>query len=381
MANPGPNRPFGTFNLYANDRLNRNPPAAQPEQPPTFGLNPFGQVNRANRAAGANPPFVFNPEPRRPGWNLRIDGQWGLNMNLQNRPNRAAVYEADQEYARFQARAFGLPQAPPQDVVAPPQVNGGIPPPPPPPAAPAAPAAPEGGQQPEQNQAADPPVILLGRNGNAGTGHQQDVPPLIAIHNLGRELLGHALTVLAGAAGFISAVVLTVVRVARPLGHFAAQWAVFLIFAALATWASIPTVLRFLVAVHRMIVVLLATLLELLSWALNLSIKWPQGTVVGYTLRPEYLSRAVTGMPFLEPGVCPVGDAIRGPPYGATALSWADLTKFTLPYPLSLSPIRAVWTIVWSLLIAVVSVTLCAMGAALVADLETPPNEDGDEEQ
>ncbi|KAI7774679.1 hypothetical protein LA080_007986 [Diaporthe eres] len=340
MANPGRNRPFGAFNPFANDRLNQNPQVPrQPEQGPTYGPNPFNRADRANRPnrpARINPPFVFNQQPREPRWDLRRDGQW--NINAQQRPNRATAYDADQEYVRFQARALGLPQAPPQEPdVAPPPVNGAPPPPPPaqpaqparparparpvplapqprrgpgvvpsppappPPPPPAAPA-PEGGEQPNQNQRVDPPVILLGRNGNAGTGRELAVPPLIAIYNLGQDLLGHVRAVAAAVEGFINAVMLAVMEMAGPLVHFATRWAIFLFFAALAFWTSIPTILRVLVAVHRAFAMFLVALLEVLAWAFNVSIKWPRAAVVGYTLRPEYMSRAVTGMAFLEPG-------------------------------------------------------------------------------
>lgn len=222
-------------------------------------------------------------------------------------------------------------------------------------------------------------MIRLGRNGTAGTGRELNVPPLIAIYNVGRDLLGYVRTVVAAIAGFIDAVVVGVMEVGGPLVHFATMWAVFLFFAAVAVWASIPTVLRVLVAVHKTFAVLLAALLELLAWALDVRIKWPRSALVSYTLRPEYTSRAVTGMAFLEPGVCPVGDGIRGPPYGATALSSADFTMFTLPFPLSLPAVRTVGTIVWSLLVAVVSTALWALGAALAIDLDiTNSEEEGD---
>lgn len=398
MANQGRNRPFGAFNPFANDRLNRNPPIQpQPEQAPTYGPNPFNRANRPTRPAGINPPFVFNQEPREPRWDLRRDGQWGLNINPQ-RPNRVTAYNADQEYVRFQAHALGLPQAPPQGPgVAPPPVNDAVPPPPPQPAQPAQPVpqgpglapppappaqpAPEGDAQPGQNQG-PPPVIPLGRHGNAGTGRELSVPPLIAIHNLGRDLLGYMRTVVAAIAGSIGAVTVAVIEVGGPLLHFATRWAIFLFFAAFAIWASIPTVLRVLVAVHKTVAVLLAALLELLAWALDVRIKWPRSALVSYTLRPEYTSRAVTGMAFLEPGVCPVGGSIRGPPYGATALSSADITMFTLPFPLSLPQVSTVCTILWSLLVAVVSTAIWALGAALAIDLHIFPAEDeGDRDE
>lgn len=221
-------------------------------------------------------------------------------------------------------------------------------------------------------------MILLGRNGNAGTGRELTVPPLIAIYNLGQDLHGHVHTVVAAVEGFVNAVLAAVVDLAGPLVHFATRWAVFLFFAAFALWASIPTILRVLVAVHRAFAMFLVALLEALAWAFNVSIKWPRANVVGYTLRPEYMSRAVTGMAFLEPVVCPVGDGIRGPPYGATALFSAD-TMFTWPFPLSLPPIRTVWTIFWSLywslLIAIVSAVLWVLGAALAMDLRLFPSE------
>lgn len=222
-------------------------------------------------------------------------------------------------------------------------------------------------------------MIPLGRNGNAGTGRDLDVPPLIAIRNLGRELLGYLHTVAAAVEGSVDAVLVAVVEVAGPLGHFASQWAAFLFFAGVAVWASLPTVARGLVAVHRTVVVWLVTLLEVLAWAFGVDIKWPRSVIVGYTLRPEYISRAVTGMAFLEPGVCPVGYGIRGPPYGATALSDVDINMFnTLPYPLSLPPIRMAWTISWGLLVALVCTVISAAAAALAIDLEIFPSEDDD---
>lgn len=216
-------------------------------------------------------------------------------------------------------------------------------------------------------------MILLGRNGNAGTGRELNVPPLIAIYNLGRDLLGHVRAAVAAVTGFTNAVVLAVMEVAGPLAHFAAQWALFLFLAAIAFWTCIPTILRVLVAVHRAFAAFLVALLEVFAWAFNVSIKWPRATLVSYTLRPEYMSRAVTGMAFLEPGVCPVGDGIRGPPYGATALSSADINMSTLPFPLSLPTIRTVWTILWGLLTALVSAVIWALGAALAIDLGTAP--------
>lgn len=200
------------------------------------------------------------------------------------------------------------------------------------------------------------------------------MPPLIAIYNLGQDLLGHVRAVAAAVEGFVNAVLLTATEMAGPLVHFATRWAIFLFFAALACWASIPTILRVLVAVHKAFATFLVALLEVLAWAFNVSIKWPRAAVVGYTLRPEYMSRAVTGMALLEPGLCPVGDGIRGPPYGATALFSED-TMFTLPFPLSLPPIRTVWTILWSLLIALFSAALWALGAALAIDLQLFPSE------
>lgn len=221
----------------------------------------------------------------------------------------------------------------------------------------------------------NPPVIPLGRRGNAGTGRDLDVPPLIAIRNLGRELLGYMHTVAAAIEGSVDAVLVAVVEVAGPLGHFASQWVAFLFF----VWASLPTVARGLVAVHRTVVVWLVTLLEVLAWAFGVNIKWPRSAIVGYTLRPEYISRAVTGMAFLEPGVHPVGHGIRGPPYGATALSDVDINMFnTLPYPLSLPPIRMAWTISWGLLVALVCTVISAAAAALAIDLEIFPSEDDD---
>ena len=390
MANPGQDRPFGAFNPFANDRLNGNPAILpQPERAPTYGRNPF---NRANRPAGANPPFVFNPETREPPrWNVRRDGQWGLNVNPPRRPNRAAAYEADQEYVRFQARAFGLPQEPPQElrVAPPPPGNGAAPPPLPPPAPapapapapPQAPPAPDGGEQRDQNQAADPPGILLGRRGNAGTGRELEVAPMVALQDLGRDLLRYLCAAAVVVVGFISTALLAVYEVARPLAHFAARWAIFLILVAVTTWASMPTVLRVLLTVHRAVTVVLSTLVEVLIWAFNLNIRWSRpGSLVGYTLRPEHTSRAVTGMAFLEPGVCPAGGGIQGPPYGATVLFSADLAHFTLLYPFSLPPIRFVWTVLWSLLIALVSAVLWAAGAALAIDLEVFPSEDDDYE-
>lgn len=344
MATPGRNRPFGAFNPFAD-----NAP------------NPF---NRANRPTGTNP---------------------------QRRPHRATPHEADQEYARFQARAFGLPQAQPQEPAAPQPANGVIPPVPPaqpPQPGPAAPPAPRGPgavpppgngapqAPPAPAQAANPPVILLGRNGNAGTGRELDVPPLIAIRNLGQELLGYVRTVAVAVEGSVSAVLVAVIGVAGPLLHFATQWAAFLFFAGVAVWASLPTVARALVAVHRTVVVWLATLLEVLAWALGVSIKWPRSALVSYTLRPEYISRAVTGMDFLEPGVCPAGGGIRGPPYGATALSDADMNMFAMPFPLSLPPIRMAWTVSWGLLVALVCTVIWAAAAALAIDLEIFPSED-----
>lgn len=81
----------------------------------------------------------------------------------------------------------------------------------------------------------------------------------------------------------------------------------------------------------RCVAVLLASLLEALDWAFGLNIQWPRGSLISYMLRPEYTSRAVTGMAYtLEPGVCPIGDGIRGPPYGSSALSSTD---FMLPFP------------------------------------------------
>lgn len=391
MANPVLDRLFGAFNPLANDRPNGNPAIPpQPQQPPTFGPNPF---NRPNRPAGANPPFVFNPQPREPPrWNLRRDGQWGLNVNPARQPNRVAAYDADEEYVRFQARAFGVPQEPPQEPpqgpgVAPQPVNGAAPPPPPPAPAPAppppqAPPAQEGGAQPVQNQAAGPPVILLGRRGNAGTGREVEVAPMVALQNLGRDLLSYLSAAAVAVVGFISTALLAVYEVARPLTHFAARWAIFFILAAVTTWASMPTVLRVLLTVHRAVAVLLSTLVEVLIWAFNLNVRWPRaGSLVGYTLRPEYASRAVTGMAFLETGVCPIGGGIQGPPYGATALSSADLTPFSLPYPFSLPPIRFVWTVLWSLLIALVSAVSWAAGAALAIDLQVFPSEADDNEQ
>ncbi|KAG6360642.1 hypothetical protein INS49_011707 [Diaporthe citri] len=301
MANPGQNRPFGNFNPFANDRLNNNPPIPpQPEQAPTYGPNPFNRANRANRAnrpAGINPPFVFNQQPREPRWNLRRDGQWGLNINVQRRPNRATAYEADQDQhsQRHRHNQYHRHHRCREDLASsPPTGNGAVPPPP------AAPA-PAGREQPGQNQGAERPVILLGRNGNAGTARELNVPPLIAIYNLGGDLLGYVRSVVAAVAGFINAVVLAVVEVAGPLVQLATRWAIFLFLAALAVWTSLPTVLRAL-AVHRAFAVFLVALLEVLAWAFDVSIKWPRAALVSYTLRPEYMSRAVTGMAFLEPG-------------------------------------------------------------------------------
>lgn len=219
-------------------------------------------------------------------------------------------------------------------------------------------------------------MILLGRRGNAGTGRELNVPPLVAIHNLGRELRGSVRAVAAAVEGFVNAALLAVVEVSGPLVHFATRWGIFLSLAALAFWASIPTILRVLVAVHSAVAEFLVALLEVLAWVFGVSIKWPRAALVSYTLRPEVTSRAVTGMAFLEPGVCPVGGGIRGPPYGATALSSADM--FALPFPLSLPPIRTVWTILWSLLIALVSAVLWALGAAFAIDMEIYPSEDDD---
>jgi len=379
MAYLGRDGRFDPFNPLNNQR-HRNPPTrAEPEQPPTLGPNPFARINRANRLAGTNPPFVFNPRPQRPRWNFGADGQWGLNMNTQRRPIRAAAYDADQGYARFQARAFGLPQARPApapvappvpDVpgVAPPPVDGAAPLVPPP--------APEGGAQPDQTQAADPPVILLGPSGNAGTGRELDVPPAIILYNLGRDLLGYVRAMGTAVAGFISSIWLAVTEVAGPLLHFVTQWAIFLISVAFTVWASIPIVVRTLVAAHRYVAMLLASLLEALGWAFGLNIQWPRGNAVSYTLRPEYTSRAVTDMAYmLEPGVCPIGDGIRGPPYGASALSSTD---FMLPYPFSLPPIRIVWTTLWTLLMAPVAAVVWALAAALAIDLQIWPDEDDD---
>ncbi|KAK7722117.1 hypothetical protein SLS63_009259 [Diaporthe eres] len=132
------------------------------------------------------------------------------------------------------------------------------------------------GPGPNQNQRAEPPVILLGRNGNAGTGRELTVPPLIAIYNLGQDLLGHVRAVAAAVEGFVNAVLLTATEMAAPLVHFATRWAIFLFFAALACWASIPTILRVLVAVHKAFATFLVALLEVLAWAFNHSGPWEQ---------------------------------------------------------------------------------------------------------
>lgn len=223
-------------------------------------------------------------------------------------------------------------------------------------------------------------MIRLGRRGNAGTGREVSVPPLIAIYNLGRYLLGYVRAAVEAVEGVIHSIMLTVIEVAGPLVNFAAQWAIFFFFAAIAVWASMPTVLRVLIAVHKTIAALLVALLEVLAWVFGVSISWPKQALLGYTLRPEYTSRAVTGMAFLGEGVCPVEGGLQGPPYGATALSSADIT-FTLPFPLSLPPVRTVWTIFWSLLIALVSAALWALGAALAIDLEIFPSEEDEGDQ
>lgn len=216
-------------------------------------------------------------------------------------------------------------------------------------------------------------MILLGRNGNAGTGRELNVPPAILLYNFGQIMLGFVRVVGTAVVGFIYATSLAVTEVTGPLLHFATQWAVFLICVAFAVWASIPTVVRTLVAAHKCVVLLLASLLEALGWAFGLNIQWPRGSLVSYTLRPEYAIRAVTGLGYtLEPGVCPVGD---GPPYGGSALSSTD---FMLPYPFSMPPIRTVWTILWTLLMAPVVALVWALAAALAIDLQVSPSEDDD---
>ncbi|KAG8160122.1 hypothetical protein KVR01_009658 [Diaporthe batatas] len=274
-------------------------------------------------------------------------------MDNQPRLIRGVAYNADLEYARFQARTMGLPPRP--------ERRPGVVPSPAPPV---------------EDEAAAPPVISLGRNGTAGTGREINVPPAIRLYHLGRDLLGHVLTVLGAVAGFISAIWQAMSDVAGPLLHFATQWAIFLIFVAFAAWATIPAVLRTLVAAHRYVAVFFTSILEALGWAFGLDIQWPLGTLISYTLRPEYTSRAVTGMAYaLEPGVCPVGDTIRGPPYGAAALSSTD---FMLPYPFSLPPIRIVWNILWALLVAPICALVWSLAAALAFDLQVSSSEDDD---
>lgn len=369
-----------SFNPLNNPRRNPNPQVpAEPERPPTFGPNPFGRANRANRAnraRGTNPPFTFAPEPRQSSWRFRGDGRWELNMNDQPRPIRGVAYNADLEYARFQARALGLPPPAERGPAAVPPSAGGAPPPPPPPPPPPAPGA---GAPPVEDEAAGPPVVPLGRTGNAGTGRELNVPPAIRLYHLGRDLLGHVRAVINAVAGFICAIWHAINDVAGPLLHFAMQWAIFLICVAFAAWATIPAVLRTLVAAHRYVAMFFTSILEVLDWAFGLDIQWPRGSLVSYTLRPEYTSRAVTGMAYaLQPGVCPVGDSIRGPPYGASALSSTD---FTLPYPFSLPPIRIVWAILWTLLVAPVCALVCTLAAALAIDLQVWPSEDDDRDQ
>lgn len=271
-------------------------------------------------------------------------------MNNQARPIRGVAYNADLEYARFQARALGLPPTPVRRPgVAPPPAGGA------------------------------PPVVPLGRTGNAGTGRELNVPPAIRLYQLGRDMAGHVRAVINAVAGLFRAVWQAINDVAVPLLQFAMQWAIFLTCVAFAAWATIPVVLRTLVAAHRYVAVLLTSILEALDWAFGLDIQWPRGSLVSYTLRPEYTSKAVTGMAYaLEPGVCPVGDTIPGPPYGASALSSTD---FMLPYPFTLPPIRIVWTILWTLLVAPICALVWTLAAALAIDLQISPSEDDDPDQ
>ncbi|POS73041.1 hypothetical protein DHEL01_v208569 [Diaporthe helianthi] len=289
-------------------------------------------------------------------------------MNNQPRPTRGVAYNVDLEYARFQARASGLPPAPERGYGVMPE----------PPAHRAPPRAPPPARVPLEDPVVGPQVISLGRTGNAGTGRELNVPPAIRLYHLGRDLLGHVRAVIDAVAGFINAIWQALDDVAGPLLHFAMQWVIFLACVAFAAWATIPVVLRALVAVHRFVALFFTSILEALNWAFGLAIQWPRGSLVSYTLRPEYMSRAVTGMAYaLGPDVCPVGaDTTRGPPYGASALSSTD---FLLPYPFSLPPIRIVWTVLWTLLVAPICALVWTLAAALAIDLQIWPGEGDDD--
>jgi hypothetical protein len=235
MAFLGRDGQYDPFNPLHNRRSSNPPRQAELQQPPTFGTNPFSPPSRANRSTGITPLFVFDTQTEEPPrWRSQADGNWFLKINTQRQPIRVAIYDEHKGYVRTQRRAFGPPP------------EGPAPAP-----APVAPVPPPVPVAADLDEVADPPVILFGPTGNAA------------------------------------------IQVTGPLLHFAMQWTAFLVCAAFAVWAMVPTVVSTIVAAHRFVAVLPDSLLEARGWAFGLDMQWPRGSLISYTLCPGYTSRAV----------------------------------------------------------------------------------------
>lgn len=351
------------FNPFADVRPGRNPPAPQPPRPFGFGPNPFNQANRAERFAdrgepGINPPFVFNPEPRGPAWNLRGNGQWGMNF-APRVPNRAAAYPEDRAYMQFQARAFGLPAPAPAPIPGPA-------PPAPPAAPPAAPAPPPPAAEGQGQQAAAP-EMPLGRNENAGTGGDIEVPPLLVCFNEWRALANMVCTALAELVVPTRAIARAACGLAMPLANFVVQWVVFFFVVTLALQVSLPALIRVVDGMSRRVILLLPRdLLDVSAWLFKLGIGMPRkSTSATYVLRRVWISRAVTGLPYGASSAVGSRESIPGPPYGSTALT----SGFSLLYSLSLDPTSIIWSVFLTLVIAPAVALFCAVVAGILLGL------------
>ncbi|KAL1854893.1 hypothetical protein Daus18300_011311 [Diaporthe australafricana] len=375
MAFPRQNEPFGAFNPFDDVRPDRNAPAPQPPRPFNFGPNRFNQANRAERfangrAPGINPPFVFNPQPRGPAWNARGNGQWGMNT-APPMPNRTAAYPEDRAYMRFQARALRQPPAvpapppaapapmPPAAPPAPPAIPPVVPPAPPaappaapapippvaPPAPPAPPLAPLAPAAAGQGQQAAGREMYLGRTGNAGTGRNLDVPPLLVYFNEWRALINLVRTALVELVARTRAIVWATCGLILSLVNFVVRWVIFLFVVTLALRVCLP-----------LLMCVLDGMMNVPVWLFN---SGPTATTecVTYVLGKVWIGRAVTGLPYGASSAVRPGESIPGPPYGSTAVT----SGFSLLYSLSLDPITLIWSVLLTLVIAPVFALFCAV--------------------
>ncbi|KAJ0125480.1 hypothetical protein J7T55_006828 [Diaporthe amygdali] len=429
MENPRQYQPFGGFNRFVNVRLNRDPPAhPQPGQHPGFGPNPFNQENRPNRLnqrVYINPPLIFDAEPRHQRVNINppliFDAEprhQRVNINpppifdaepRQHRGNinPLPIFDVEPRHRRY--HEFQL-QALRQPPVAPPpqrqeqqqqdqqqqdqqqqdqqqqdqqqqdqqqqeqqqqqqqqhdqQQQG---------------QQQQGQDQQEQEQQEqeqqdegqepEAPVIRLGRHGNAGAARTLREPPMIVLLDLTKALISLLRAAAAGLGGAIDKVARAVLAAALPLVDFVTRWVLFLFVVLLALRVGIPVLVRGLTALQKGIAAVLEALVEVASWVFNLDISWPwRSPVFGYTLREEYMSRAVTGMPYRE-GAFAAGDSIPGPPYGATAWSSVGAAWLDLPYSVVSIPFRILWSLLWNLLILPVFAVFWALIVGLALDL------------